>query len=108
MTERLQKVSAALLLIRMENISEDWYCAGWLHGLEYMLWEIVKAGGAKPGMTKEECDEFLQLAHDAGGWYEFDSKLTPLPEWEAKFAEWSRTEDSKQAKDNQGRSGFSR
>lgn len=99
LTERLQKVSAALLLIKMENISEDWYCAGWMCGLEFMLWEMVTAGGAKPGMSKEECDEFLQLAHDAGGCYEFDNKLTPLPEWEAKYAEWLRTEAAKQTKE---------
>jgi hypothetical protein len=94
--DRLRKVSAGLLLARMEELSEDSYAAGWMQDLEYDLWRIAKAGGGPYGMsciTKEQADELLRLAQDAGGWYEGGEApdgtmpFTPLAEWEKYFAE---------------------
>ena len=43
-----QKITAGLLKKLMSAISEERWCAGWMHGLEYTLWDMVTGveGGA--------------------------------------------------------------
>jgi hypothetical protein len=36
-----QAITAGLLRKLMSGISEDYWCAGWLSGLEYTLWDAV-------------------------------------------------------------------
>jgi hypothetical protein len=36
-----QTITASLLRKLMSGISEDYWCAGWLSGLEYTLWDAV-------------------------------------------------------------------
>ena len=72
--------AADQLLELMEDISEDRWCAGWLVGLEYELWEEVLDG--KLPVAKD-------LADVAGGWWIWSSeaetthqrRFVPMDEW---------------------------
>jgi hypothetical protein len=59
------------LRIEMENYSENYWCAGWIRGLEFELWRQVTAIrqhgtliGARP-----EAYACMLLAEIAGGWW---------------------------------------
>lgn len=76
----------------MSSISEDYYCAGWLIGLEYVLWDMV--GGADRGfglgeVTEREVAELRRLHEACGGWWAWDGdgadsgeKFLTAEEWE--------------------------
>lgn len=56
----------------MSNISEDYWCAGWLIGLEHRLWEIIQGGSRDFGLdviTEKEVNELRRLHEKAGGWW---------------------------------------
>lgn len=64
---------AARLLYRvMTDISEDYWCAGWLADCEYALWANVTGedvAGVKAWRISESEVEELRLAHEvANGW----------------------------------------
>lgn len=77
----------------MERISEECWCAGWMTGLEFGLWEIANAGGGGYGqgtVTKDDAEAMLKLSSEAGGWHEWNDDaggciLTPILEWEEKY-----------------------
>ena len=75
MNERLQQYARELLLHRMHDISEDFWCAGWIGGLEYDLWDFVvgktETYGTYVRSSLDDLDRehLKQLAEDAGGWY---------------------------------------
>jgi len=63
---------ARLLARLMSDLSEDYFCAGWLIGCEYALWADLTGskvhGEAAWGISVEEKEE-LRVAHElAGGW----------------------------------------
>lgn len=78
----------------MSDISEDCWCAGWLHGLEYSLWSMVQGGDRKFGMDEvrqHEVDELRRLSEEAGGWWAFpddatDEVFVPMADWLAQYA----------------------
>lgn len=41
---------ATRLASLMSDLSEDCWCAGWLSGTEFALWELANAGGGLWGM----------------------------------------------------------
>ncbi len=51
--EKAQKYAQELLLTEMSGISELVWCAGWLHNLEYILWDCVldRKSGKKITLT---------------------------------------------------------
>jgi hypothetical protein len=55
----------------MKDYSEDHHCAGWLGGLEFLLWEDApndkESFGAKARATLQP--ELRALAEIAGGWW---------------------------------------
>jgi len=64
--------NARLLARGMGDLSEEYFCAGWLTGCEYALWgDLIGrdvAGVQRWSITDEEKTE-LRLAHEmAGGW----------------------------------------
>jgi hypothetical protein len=68
------KGDAALdLLDLMEGISEDNYCAGWLGGLEFMLWGIRERGEAvrfgQGDVNLAEIAKLRELSESCGGWW---------------------------------------
>jgi hypothetical protein len=56
----------------MSDLSEDYFCAGWMSDCEYALWADLtnqEIAGVKPWKITEEEKEELRLAHEvAGGW----------------------------------------
>ena len=89
------RISAAqrALLIYMQHLSEENWCASWLIGLEFTLWSWVlhRRGGAEPASEFERANlvdtEVLSwLAEQAGGWWHWNEaskepKFVPLSEW---------------------------
>ena len=71
------------LLVYMRHLSEENWCAGWLIGLECMLWDWVlrRRSGAAPLSEFEQANaldiEVLSwLAEQAGGWWRWDEAST--------------------------------
>jgi hypothetical protein len=80
-----QSITAGLLKKLMSAISEDYWCAGWMHGLEYTLWEAVT--GKRTGVcSPEEIEQLKYLSEKCGGWIVWDEqskgeKFVPMQEW---------------------------
>lgn len=88
---------AALCLVRlMSRISEQHYCAGWLVGLEYSLWDMLEGGDRDFGFGPVKAGSLLQLAalsERAQGWWRWsdeavDEVFVPLAEWRELWAAW--------------------
>lgn len=78
------------LFALMSAISEDCWCAGWLHNLELSLWQAREAGPMKFGMgeiTQRQCDLLRLLSDEAGGWWVYGDKpcFLSLDEWRASL-----------------------
>ena len=82
----------------MMEISEDHWCAGWLHGLEFTLWEAASCGPVTFGfapVSAGRCLELARLAELAGGWWRWsealkDEEFVPMSEWLAVYKERAR------------------
>ena len=80
-----QKITAGLLRMLMSEISEERWCAGWLVGLEYILWEAV-TGKRKDVCSAEAIEQLKYLSEKSGGWIVWDEqaldeKFVPMAEW---------------------------
>ena len=96
-----QTVTADLLRKLMSGMSEECWCAGWLSGLEYILWDAV-TGKRKNICGPEEIEQLKYLSEKCGGWIVWDEQATderfvPMEQWlrlyEAKRRELSETKD---------------
>jgi hypothetical protein len=86
----------------MSDLSEEAYCAGWMDGLEYALWEVVVGARADYGrlaVTEEHRTKLKTLAEGCGGWIVFDDATEQTwvshADWNARFAAWKRTPSKK-------------
>lgn len=82
----------------MQQISEEYYCAGWLMGLEFTLWAMVKGGPRHFGMGEVTDAEVAALelrSTEAAGWWRWvdgddaatgGEMFTPIAEWESLYA----------------------
>ena len=80
-----QDITAKLLVKVMSGISEECWCAGWMHNLEYMLWDAV-TGRRKNLCSLEEIEQLKYLSEKCGGWIIWDEqargeKFVPKQEW---------------------------
>lgn len=80
----------------MSELSEEAFCAGWMLGLEYALWEAVFGLRASYGrliLGDQEIARLGELSRGCGGWIVFDDNTeeTWLPRgaWEMRFATWA-------------------
>lgn len=84
----------------MSEISEDCYCAGWMHGNEYTLWSMIAVPGASrdygmDAVSEEDLAELKLLSDRLGGWVvwwddDYDQNCA-TEEWGERFlpmAEW--------------------
>jgi hypothetical protein len=78
----------------MSELSELAYCAGWMEGLEFALWEAVQGQRKQYGQmtfTEAQLQELSSLSERIGGWIVFDDQkeelFLPLEDWKHAFAE---------------------
>ncbi len=76
----------------MSSLSEEAYFAGWMEGLEYVLWAAVLNGPRQYGLlviTENHIAELQSLSKACGGWIIFDERLeetwVSLSEWEVRY-----------------------
>lgn len=88
----LDKVAAKALGEAMSNISEECYCAGWMSGLEFSLWEFLTSGPGKWGMGKVDAGDLATLralSEKCGGWIvwreDVGQVFVPLANWLPMF-----------------------
>jgi hypothetical protein len=86
------------LLGLMRDISENCWCAHWLNGLEFTLWDAMLTGNDNLGFGIRECELVrLKHLHDmAGGWWiwandEEDQRFVTTEEWLEIYAKAQRT-----------------
>lgn len=72
----------------MSNLSEQSYCAGWMDGLEYVLWSAVVNGPREYGfleITDQHVARLKELSKACGGWIIFDDErgetFVPIDAW---------------------------
>lgn len=74
----LQEFAKAALFRTMSDISEACWCAGWMEGPEYALWDAVeKNEPALWGMDdirQRDIDDLRRLRELAGGWWVWDAE----------------------------------
>jgi hypothetical protein len=94
---------ARVLADRMSEISEETWCAGWMHDLEFTLWAAL-CGATAEGRLKLTSDQVADpkaLSSACHGWIVFrddiEETYLPLPEWDRRFAVWSSRSDSDRA-----------
>ena len=86
--------AAEALAIHMSNISEDYYCAGWLMDLERTLWAMAEGGDRRFGLgtvTEDEIATLRSLSERAGGWIVWRDRdgTTEGGNWFVTLAEWA-------------------
>lgn len=58
------------LLGLMTGISEEFWCVGWMSGLEYTLWYVEAGQEYGQGMISERQSTLLRLLHEeCDGWW---------------------------------------
>ena len=71
----LDESAACQLAGLISEISEDHFSAGWLHGLEFTLWNMLHGDDRRFGMGKvsqENIDRLRHLHEKCGGWWRWD------------------------------------
>lgn len=90
---------ARLLYHKMSAISKACWCAGWMLGNEYALWEILRGDRHEYGagvVAFEDLEELRVLSEHAHGWIwtrratEYTPQLVTFAQWQALFAEASK------------------
>ncbi len=82
-----ERAAAHLLRELMSDISEDHYCAGWLMGLEYRLFDAAYAGDDFGfGLTHNELSKLITLSQQCQGWWVFEG-FVDFDEWLPMYAQ---------------------
>lgn len=96
-----KKITADLLVKLMSGISEESWCAGWLHNLEYILWDAVR--GRRQGIcSPEEIEQLKYLSEKCRGWIIWDEqakgeRFLPIQDWLRLYeAQRTKTSESNQ------------
>jgi hypothetical protein len=83
------------LALCMSDLSEEAYCAGWMVGLEFALWQIVVGDRREYGrliVTDAQVSNLRSLAEAVGGWIVFDDDReetwVSTAEWDRRFQAW--------------------
>ena len=84
-------VARPLLEAAMSDISEKYSAAGWLHGLELLLWRQVVGDPRRPpaeddalffdDLDDSEIRMLRELSAAAGGWFHSHRTFIPLSQW---------------------------
>ena len=65
--------------MRMSEISEDTWFAGWLIDLEFLLWDAIHGESHNP-FAENDLRDLAELSALVGGWHDYD-RFIPLDEW---------------------------
>jgi hypothetical protein len=90
---------ARALATYMSDISEEFWCAGWMRDLEFMLWSVIEEGEAYASLTltRDQLATLKSLSNACKGWIVFrrDTQETfvSMPEWMQTFAAWFSEKD---------------
>jgi len=92
------RTCASILARVMADLSEEYWCAGWLTELEFELWTATL--GEECPFTSAEVAELRYLSRKCGGWIVWHDeapwyRFVPLATWEPMFASWRRTGTSR-------------
>jgi hypothetical protein len=84
-TRELHKM---MLFRLMRSMSEEYFAAGWMHGLELSLWHMALKGDSYEGQM------LLMCAETAGGWWVWDDDrdenvFVPLPVWRQMYEQYA-------------------
>ncbi|WP_448208206.1 hypothetical protein [Azospirillum sp. sgz302134] len=74
------------LLGIMTGISENLWCAGWLTGLERILWEACQTPGRNSVTTARQSTLLRLLAEEADGWWHWP-EAADKPQF-IRLADW--------------------
>ena len=90
----------------MSGLSEEAYCAGWMQGLEYALWQVVLDRRSIYGrlvFTAEHADNLRRLSASCRGWILFDDDREETwvsrSDWEIRYSAWLTTPAARQSAD---------
>lgn len=87
-----QDAAAAGLLAMMFGLSEECWCAGWMHDLEYRLWDARPPVVGMGTITERQVALLHMLADEANGWWSWQGEPDPvfvlMPEWLGRFTVW--------------------
>jgi hypothetical protein len=88
MCECADEGAALGLFALMSGLSEEIWCAGWLHGIEYDLWLVAIGKGTDPNdrirAVTDRQRRLLRLLYDeAGGWWIWKDgpQFVPAEKW---------------------------
>lgn len=78
----------------MSDISEDCYCAGWMHGNEFRLWQAITDPKDDRRYGQSDIEEWQvnrlrELSEQTGGWWvweEDNRAFISLDEWRRRLA----------------------
>jgi len=85
-----------LLTEYIGQISNDWLCSSWNHGIEFKIWHALKGNRFKLN-DEEECQDLNSemkkdlewLSSEINGWATFEeNNVVPLDKWEIQYNEW--------------------
>jgi len=100
----------------MSDISEDCWCAGWLIGLEYSLWDAIQTGDLEFGMAtinSYDLKRCKELADKVNGWVvwmdnghglpigQWGNYFIPMNDWlkmyEEEKSKWLKASEQREA-----------
>ena len=85
---------ARALATYMSGLSEEFWCAGWMRDLEFMLWSVGEGGktDATLTLTRDQVAKLKSLSNACKGWIVFRSDtgetFVSMSEWMNLFAAW--------------------
>lgn len=83
-TDTASEGAALGLLALITGISEEFWCAGWMDGIEYRLWQVKPGTGYGQGVISERQSELLRLlSEECDGWWRWDGgpRFVRSAEW---------------------------
>jgi len=88
----------------MSELSEETYYAGWMEGIEYLLWQVALGEFSDYGhatFTTEHANRLRHLSEACGGWIIFDDEREEVwisdAEWKRRFSEWQNNRAPRRA-----------
>ncbi|MDE2425669.1 MAG: hypothetical protein KGO96_07165 [Elusimicrobia bacterium] len=98
----IKELAKDRLLEEMYNFSQEYWCASWLHDIEYVIWDLI----INPPETDEEflktrfnpgqVNYMADLADICEGWWTWDKepKFVDLKEWDKIYRKWIQDSDT--------------